>query len=96
MRFTKASGQGGTSRAQSRSLRVCAAEMQKRMRVPVKEVAGKPTETTAMPRSRAMREKAAIFAGWYIISGWKQETEWVSNLLHVLAKICLGAIIANT
>ena len=38
--------------------------MHMRVRVPMSVVAGKPTDTTASPRARHSREKAAILPGW--------------------------------
>ena len=65
-------GQGQTSMAQSRSLRVCAAEMQSRVRAVVSEQAGKPTMTSAMPLSRQARLTEASLEGWYTIRGCSQ------------------------
>ena len=44
------------------SSRVCDALTQKRQRLNVNAVAGKPTTTTAMPRSNSKREKQAIYS----------------------------------
>ena len=66
-------GGGDTSSALSRSLRVCAAEMQMRARAVCRGVAGKPTTTRATPLSQHSRDSAAIFPGLKIMSGCKAE-----------------------
>ena len=47
--------------------------MQTRAREVRSGVAGKPTTTAAMPRSRVSREKDAILPGWYSMMGCEQE-----------------------
>ena len=59
----------GTCSARSRSARVCAAEMQTRARALISGVAGKPTTTSATPRSQHSRDAAAILPGWNSITG---------------------------
>jgi hypothetical protein len=46
--------------------------MQMRARAVMSGVAGKPTTTSATPRSRHSREAAAILPGWKNISGCAQ------------------------
>ena len=58
-----------TCSARSRSARVCAAEMQTRARALISGVAGKPTTTSATPRSQQSRDAAAILPGWNSITG---------------------------
>lgn len=60
---------GQTSRAQSRSSLVWAAEIQTLQRARRRGVAGKPTTTVAILRSRHFLEKAAILPGEKIITG---------------------------
>ena len=55
--------------AHSRSSRVCEAEMQTRARADISGVAGKPTTTSATPRSQHSRDAAAILPGWNSITG---------------------------
>ena len=60
--------------------RVWAAEMQMRALAVSRGVAGKPTTTTAMPRSKHRREKAAILEGSNSMMGCRGKPQTVSHL----------------
>ena len=72
----------------SRSARVCAAEMQTRARALISGVAGKPTTTSATPRSQHSRDAAAILPGWNSITGCAHESRvWFSVFHHGLRSL---------